>query len=815
MRALSLIANTAVIWLFTISAAFSQSPARQAGYLYLSPVPGAPYVSDQTSYVLVRFEKASPDQVTNLTAGFISVTGASSGVHYGTTRVASDGRTAIFEMATAFATNELVTVVLNPLLDATAAGTVSAYSYQFMVTAAMPGPLALRTTGVKHSSTTAWPTAGAKALVQGAVPSLRRHGAKAVVASNGVSIPSDFPQISITVNSNPAPGYLFLEHMIPGATPYTMIVDNSGLPVWYQRGFMFDFKLQPNGLITWTPSDAAGFSAFDQNFNYLKTYSTTNGYLTDGHDFKILPDGSYFLLGFRTNIVDMSRFVSGGASNAPVRETVLQGFTSTGDLVLQWRAWDNYNIADENGNTDFPHFNALDIDDDGNVLVSARHLSEVTKIDRNSGDIIWRLSGAHSTFTFVNDPFNGTSFQHNITALGGAHYMVFDNGNYHVPQISRAVEYKVDITNRTASMVWQFRDTPDAYTFFMGNAQRLTNGNTLIDFVQPQYPKVIEVDTNGAKHFELSVAPGSYSYRAFRFPWRGAVASPYLILEPQLDNLTLVFNKFGDTNVAYYKVYEGPNPHPTNVVAESALPLARLSRLTNGLAYFRVTSVSRGGVESPFSNEESTNINIIAPGANMAQNGDFSQGSTGWAFNLSSVAIAVWSAENSLGQFYITNGAQSLTNVQLAQAGLPLVQGKQYALDFDAWSSPNRSIVVELAHADSSFTEYNNFGPVLLSSNRTHFHFSFTMQQPTDLSASLLFDLGAVASDVYLANISLLSPPAGDLDQNGVVNLNDLSILAGDWLKQQSGLAGDLNGDGKVDFNDLGILGDNWGSGGP
>ncbi len=810
-----LLLGLAVAILAMVEVARGQTAARQAGYLYLSPVPGAPYVSEQTRYVLLRFETVTPSQVTNL-ASCITVTGATSGRHAGTTQVASDGRTVRFEMTASFNTNELVNVALSPEVAPGAGGRPAPFQYQFMVTAPLPGTSASPAKPLKRAANAERQFKAMKPWAQMSIAGMPPlHRPKALLMTNGVSVPGDFPQVIINVSSNPSPGYLFLEHAPQAGTPYTMILDNSGLPVWYRRGFVYDFKEQPDGTITWTLGDGAGFSVFDQNFNFLRTYCTTNGYLTDGHECKVLADGSYFLLGYRTNTVDMSRYVTGGAPGASVRETVLQEFTAAGELVFQWRPWDHYNIADENGNTDFPHFNGIDIDDDGNVLVSARHLSEVTKIDRDSGDIVWRLSGAHSSFAFVNDPFNGTSFQHNISALGQGRYMVFDNGNYHVPQVSRAVEYQLDLTHWTATLVWQFRDAPDAYTYFMGNAQRLPTGNTLVDFVLPQYPKAIEVDASGVTRFELSTVPASYSYRAFRFPWRGAVAAPYLVVEPQLDNVTLIFNKFGDTNVAYYRIYEGPAPQPTNVVAESTSTLTRLSRLTNGLAFFRVTAVNREGVESPFSNEESTLVNIVPPGSNLVQNGDFSQGGAGWALNLSSIAIAVWSVESNLAQFYITNGAESLTNVQLAQAGIPLLQGSQYVLEFDGWSSQSRYIDVKLAQGNAPFIDYSQIAPPYLTPNRTHFHYAFTMQQPSDLSAGLLFNLGAWPGTVYLENIAVFNPPLGDLNQDGHVDPLDLSILAGQWLHQQPGLPGDLDGDGNVNFTDFGVLGENWSPAGP
>jgi hypothetical protein len=841
------VALTAAV-LTGIPPALAQSTARQAGYLYLSPVPGAPYVSAQTCYILLRFTQVTPAEVTNLLTDFIAVTGAQTGPHPGTARVASDGRTVMFVMSTAFSVGELVTVSLNPILNS-ATGGVQAFQYEFSVGAPMPGslppvaefvhtpsgrllreppdertafswPMQFRTnypgTGPlsgrgreapkvnrgQVAQTLRMPTA--KRTRQGAVP-------QAIVMPNGVSVPSDFPQVVITVNSNPSPGYLFLENGLNEVPPYTMILDNSGLPVWYHRGRMYDFKIQKNRMITWCLSDDTGFAAFDLNFNYLKTYLTTNGYLTDGHELKIMADGSYYMIGYQLNKVDLSKYLPGGNSDSTVRETAVQGFTLAGDLIFQWRAWDNYDIRDPPMyNTDFPHINGLDIDEDGNILVSARHLSEVTKVNRDTGDIIWRLSGVHSSFTFVNDPFNGTSFQHNISALGNGHYMVFDNGDLRTPQVSRAAEFQLDLKDMTATLAWEFRDTPDKYAYYLGSAQRLPSGNTLIDFVMAQYPKAIEVDTNGVKHFELSLVPGSDSYRAFRLPWQGKLAAPYLVVEPQVDNVTLLFNQFGATNVAYYRVYGGTSPEPTTLMGQTSNTLQRLSNLQNGVYYFRVTSVSPVGVESPFSNEETVDVNIIPPGMNIVQNGDFSQGTNNWIFALRDTAIATWDVQAEASQFTISSGGESPASIQLFQPGIALIQSDQYVLEFDAWSDQARYLEVQLAQNFPPFGVYTQMAPSFLTPNNTHYRYIFTMKEPSDFSVNLLFNLGASTAAVFLENIVLFNPPVGDFNLDGRVDFLDLGAFVGSWLKQQAGLPADLNHDGKVDFNDFSIFGENW-----
>jgi hypothetical protein len=125
-------------------------------------------------------------------------------------------------------------------------------------------------------------------------------------------------------------------------------------------------------------------------------------------------------------------------------------------------------------------------------------------------------------------------------------------------------------------------------------------------------------------------------------PWNGVVAAPYLLVEPEVDNITLVFNKFGDTNVAFYRIYGGTSPHPSTVLTESYTTLAQLSNLAHGTNYFRVTAVSRDGSESPFSNEEKVDVNIIPPGQNMVANGDFSQQGASWDFIQNDTAAAGW-----------------------------------------------------------------------------------------------------------------------------------------------------------------------------
>ena len=109
---------------------------RALGYAYLSPEPGSQYAPNQTTLFLMRFMTLPPTAVTNL-AECIRVTGASSGFHPGTTKIASDNQTVIFNALSGFDQNELVTVSLAPQVDLSTNTAIAPYQYQFMINGAL------------------------------------------------------------------------------------------------------------------------------------------------------------------------------------------------------------------------------------------------------------------------------------------------------------------------------------------------------------------------------------------------------------------------------------------------------------------------------------------------------------------------------------------------------------------------------------------------------------------------------------------------------------------------------------------------------
>jgi hypothetical protein len=222
-------------------------------------------------------------------------------------------------------------------------------------------------------------------------------------------------------------------------------------------------------------------------------------------------------------------------SKSPVQKYTMQPQTSNvvgvivqeldynDDVVFQWRSWDYFKITDathENLNgalIDYCHANAIESDFDGNLMLSSRNMDEITKINRITGKTIWRLGGKNNEFEFINDTI-GFSHQHAVRRIKNGNITLYDNGNFHVPPFSRAIEYKLDEVNKTATLVWQYRNNPDIYAPATGYVQRLPNNNTLICWGLTN-PTLTEVRYDGTKVLEMNLPQGVFSYRAYRYEW--------------------------------------------------------------------------------------------------------------------------------------------------------------------------------------------------------------------------------------------------------------------------------------------------------
>jgi len=728
------------------------------GYQYLYPKPDSEYVSSGTT-LIIRFEALSPECVQNM-ASFIYISGEQSGIHPGKTKIASDQKTIIFTPDSPFIPEEMVTVSLQPVINSSHKIVIKPFTYQFRVIEFIsPG------TVEEEMDDTA---------LGSSIPSTRPLSTRAMVMPNGVSVPSDFPHVEITVNDNPCTDYIFIDNRGGGpGRPYNVIFDNTGSPVWYMHtgGERRDFKVQPNGWITMMIRGAdgyghgEGFIAFDENFNFIKEFYAVRGnspyrVSTDEHELQVLEDGGYLLIALRWISYDCRPW--GGHSNATIGETGIQEFTAEDELIFQWWAIDDggFIVGDveltnvRSSSFRFPHMNSLDIDEDGHIILSNRLLSEVTKINRQTGEKIWRLGGAHNQFTFVDDPLDGQKNQHAVRALGGGRYSIFDNGNGHNPSVSRAVIYQLDTDQMTATLEWEYREF-GWYTDYMGNAQLLPNGNMLINWVQNPLPKLTEIRPDGSMAFRMNFVYPSHCYRVHRCPWNGMVEEPVLDIEMELDNVTLLMNKFGDPDVDHYNIYAGRGQNPTTLHTTSSTSLKHIYDLENGYHWIRVTAVNGSGQESGYSNQEQVYVNFSSPGANLVTNGDFSNGQNDWTWELQGTGAADWSIEDGAAYIDIANGGSNVYDVQLRQNGIPLITGTTYVFEFDARAEGSRTIEAKVGQDNSPYTNYSGLTSTFLTPAEQHFSYEFQMESPSDGNSRVVFNMGQSNMNVTIDNVSV------------------------------------------------------------
>ncbi|MBN1996363.1 aryl-sulfate sulfotransferase [candidate division KSB1 bacterium] len=706
--------------------------------LYIFPPPDALYVSKQTSVILKFAHPVENPETVKLTCE-----GEASGFHAGDVLFSDDKKTMIFKSYAEFTAGESVRVTLEYDRE---------YSFSFFIAAS---PVRLENF-YGHQLPNKWALYGSDTSIP--VDGMQTMG--------DVVVPSDFPQIITRQKGFTARGRIFFASTYTDLGNYLIICENDGTPYFYRRYERnelgsADFKVQPTGDLSAFLFKYEHFIVLDKQFNETATYKCSHGYQTDFHDFYLLPNGQALLLAVDPQTMDLNKVIPGGRTDATVLGHHIQLVDQDGNVFFEWRSWDHFNIADAKFEdltqdlVDYVHINSIAVDYDGHYIISSRHLSEVSKINKDTGEFIWRLGGVNNQFTMLNDPYE-LSYQHYAMPVPDKpdYYTIFDNGNYRRPGFTRAVEYMLDPEKKTAKKVWECSDFTDRICQSMGCVQRLHNDNSFLDFSPIPPLRACEVTYEGDVVFDMEVA-GTTSYRTRRYEWEGKLEAPYLIAEAHQTKVLLIYNKFGDEDVVKYVIYAGTNPDSLQKIATRVEHYYALSDLRNKTEYyFKVQAIDAGGQISPFSNTGCITTNFVNPGSNMIRNGDFSGGTEEWNLNVVSGGIATGSID-AFGQYKIRiyNGGTQKTAVQLFQEGIELLYGKTYRFEFDAFASFERTIEAKIEMIHYPYTNYGRIGTTLLKTGKQRYVYELDMKKPSDYNARVVFNCGLEGPDVYIDNI--------------------------------------------------------------
>ncbi|MFA6438114.1 MAG: aryl-sulfate sulfotransferase [Bacteriovoracaceae bacterium] len=535
------------------------SEVQGQSFQYLSPAPNSFNNTRETNIILRSVEQID---IRTVSSDDVIVTGSLSGVHAGTFTLSDDEHTLLFHPNRAFDPSDLVMVELSGEVKTITGTLLDRHSFSFSVTPQRE-PLS------KYFEVTdageVLPKKWRKNNVQNSMPEMTVTD----------SLPPDFPKFSVVKSAGASPGNFLLTTSddVAGVGHYLYMVDNDGKVVRYLHspGHVYDFKVQPNGLFSFAdPYSDWGYAGgsrsvhrvMDSNFTVIDSFRAGNGYDADSHEFVMLPNGHVIVHAYDIQYIDMRKIAANGNPNAIVVGSIVQELDKKKNVVFQWRSWDHIPISETYMNTaasafDYIHVNAYDVDTDGNLLLCFRNTCDIVKLNRMTGEIMWRMGGKKNQFTFfgeneANKPAYYT-FQHGFNQLPNGNLILFDNGNLHAEQFSRAVEYKIDQVNKTASVVWQYRHSPDVFAPTRGSVQRLANGNTVIgwgsaSFVGVGKTMITELSPANEILFEMESLDKMPSYRAQKYVWNGhRVPAGDVTIAELLPGNDYSFNK-GDTN---------------------------------------------------------------------------------------------------------------------------------------------------------------------------------------------------------------------------------------------------------------------------
>ncbi len=358
-------------------------------------------------------------------------------------------------------------------------------------------------------------------------------------------LPASFPRLAASADGTAVqPGNIAVTiDRYDNASPrYEAILDRHGVPVYTREHHerVLDLKLARSGELTLhrpttTPGRTGGaLVVLDDQFHEIRRIETTGLVSTDDHDSVLVSDGSHWLTAYEPN------------AQTGLVDSVIQHVTAAGAVDFQWSSAAYAEETVSPGNPDYAHINSIDVQPNGDVLASFRHLSSVFLIASRAhdghqpGDVIWKLGGRASTFTFPAGD-GGPCAQHSASLLPNGNVLMFDNGSASLlgslcidpaaPQgpatqrlSTRVVEFELAGTTATPLRTY---GPASRFAWFMGSAARLGNGNVLIGWSADQTAMASETDASGATIWSLAderwteagAQPSAYfSYRAALVP---------------------------------------------------------------------------------------------------------------------------------------------------------------------------------------------------------------------------------------------------------------------------------------------------------
>ncbi|EXU88010.1 hypothetical protein P354_32165 [Streptomyces noursei PD-1] len=254
------------------------------------------------------------------------------------------------------------------------------------------------------------------------------------------------------------------------------------------------------------------------------------------HDAHHYGDGRILYSALEPLTGDRAAAVRGGVAGSEPAGTVyadtLREVDADGRLLWSWNAADHldpdaYALHPAYSREHWPLINSVLPLADGDVLVSLRSSSAVIVVNRATGEVRWRTAPGL------------VSQQHHPTELPNGNFLIFDNGVFR-PDCDVPYSRVIEVDRATGAVVWEYHDPAREAFFapFMGSAQRLPNGNTLVtdspggrlfevtaegrlcwEYVVPEFGAYREPEVGELFPTQNNAVFRAYRYAAAELPW--------------------------------------------------------------------------------------------------------------------------------------------------------------------------------------------------------------------------------------------------------------------------------------------------------
>ncbi|MBI3567814.1 MAG: aryl-sulfate sulfotransferase [Gemmatimonadetes bacterium] len=317
------------------------------------------------------------------------------------------------------------------------------------------------------------------------------------------ALPADLANMRFDATGSATDPLLMLE--VRGTDGFNgfVAIDTRGEVVWYYRteGVPQGSTRRANG--NFILNDLGhGLREVTPNGDVVHTMESDATGIIPHHDVIATPSNTLLF------IAHDERVASNGASIAG--EAIWEWAPESGALQKRWSAWDWLDPSTDWGDLsydgDWLHGNSLSMGPHGNVLISFNFLSQVVSIAPDFSRVEWRLGGARSDFALdTGTVFSG---QHSVTEPAEGHVLMFDNGRARQDgaKYTRGLELQLDTVAHRATTAWEFRPAAAIFAPYLGTAQRLANGNTVLFFGTANGPFADQIASGPISGYEVTPA---------------------------------------------------------------------------------------------------------------------------------------------------------------------------------------------------------------------------------------------------------------------------------------------------------------------